>query len=348
MFARKDGNLSAWAIWGQFLLVAGVIAYSGTQLSRYGDILAEKTGMGRTWLGLVVLATVTSLPEMATGISAVLWVHAPDITVGDLLGSCVFNLLILAGVDLLHPPGPVLTAADRGHLLGVAFGIIMLGVTVMGLLPPPFPVSRITLGHIGLSSLVLWFCYLVAMRSIFRYQRRERAAFLAEQEEMPVYDNASFSGALWKFGLNALVVAAAGAWMPRVAADLAGLMGWHLSLVGTIFVAIATSLPELAVTMGALRLGAVDLAVGNLFGSNLINLAVLGLMDALYLPGPLLQAVAPEHAATGVMAIIMTGIAGAELVYRPQKKPLRWISAGAFFMAFLYAAYIFLQFLTKG
>lgn len=348
MITRKEEILSGLSIWAQFLLLAGVIAFSGTQLSRYGDILAEKTGMGRTWLGLVVLATVTSLPEMATGLSAVLWVKVPDITVGDLLGSCVFNLLILAGVDLLHHPGPVLTAADRGHLLGVAFGVIMLGVTVMGLLPPPSPVSRITIGHIGLSAPVLWFCYLVAMRSIFRYQRRERAALLAEPEEKTVYDHISFSAALLKFGLNALVVVAAGIWLPRVADHLAGLMGWHLSLVGTIFVAAATSLPELAVTVGALRLPAVDLAVGNLFGSNLINLALLGLMDMLYLPGPLLQAVAPEHAATGVLAIIMTGIGGAELVYRPRKKLLQWMSAGAFLMAFLYAAYIFLQMMAKG
>jgi len=340
--------LSGWSIWGQFLLLAGAIAYSGAQLSRYGDILAEKTGMGRTWLGLVVLAAVTSLPELSTGISAVLWVHVPDITVGDLLGACVFNLLILAGVDLLHPPGPALTATDRGHLLGVSFGIIMLGVTVMGLLPPPSPVSRLALVHVGLSAPVLWFCYLVAMRSIFRYQRRERAAFLAEEEEKRIYDHISFSRASLKFGINALVVVAAGAWLPRVAEGLAGLMGWNLSLVGTIFVAAATTLPELAVTVGALRLGALDLAVGNLFGSNLINLAILGLMDVLYFPGPLLQAVAPEHAATGVLAIIMTGIAGAELVYRPHKKLLRWMSAGAFFMAFLYAAYIFLSIMAKG
>jgi len=339
--------LSGWTIWGQFLLLGGAIAFSGAKLCRYGDILAEKTGMGRTWLGLVVLASVTSLPEMSTGISAVPWVDAPDITVGDLLGSCVFNLLILAMVDLLHPPGPALTAADRGHLLGVAFGAIMLGVTVMGLLPPPSPVSRIVLVHVGLSAPVLWFCYLVAMRSIFRYQRRERAAFLAEQEEKTVYDYISLPAASLKFGINALVVVAAGIWLARVADDLAGLMGWRLSLVGTIFVAVATSLPELAVTLGALRLGAVDLAVGNLFGSNLINLALLGLMDLLYFPGPLLQSVAPEHAATGVLAIIMTGIAGAELVYRPKKKSLRWISAGAFFMAFLYAAYIFLHMIAR-
>jgi len=330
----------------QFLVCTGVIAFSGSQLSKYGDILAEKTGLGRTWIGLVVLATVTSLPETATGVSAVLWVNAPDITVGDLLGSCVFNLLILAVVDLLYPPGPALTAADRGHMLAAAFGVVILGVAVLGVMAPS-PLAEFHFAHIGLSTPVLIICYLVAMRAIYRYQRRERAAYLAEAEEELVYNHLGLPQVAVKFGVNALVVVVAGIWLPQVATNLAGLLGWHQSTMGTVLVAAATSLPELVVTLGALNLGAVDLAVGNLFGSNLINLALLGVMDLLYREAPILQVAAPEHAVTGLMAILMTGIAAGELVYRPQKKALRWISTGAFLLAFLYAAHIFLQMLSK-
>lgn len=333
-------------VWLQFFLISGAIAVSGTQLSKFADVLAEKTGMGRTWLGLVVLAAVTSLPEMSNGVSAVLWVKVPDIAVGDLLGSCVFNLLILAIVDLLHPPGPVLTVAHRGHILAGSFGVVMLGVAVMGVMAPK-PFVYITLAHVGFSAPVLLLCYLLAMRSVFRYQRRERAAYLAEHEEKLLYGHITLNTAALKFGLNAAVVMAAGVFMPRVAASLAQLMGWQQSMVGTIFVAAATSLPELVVTMAALRLGAVDLAVGNLFGSNLVNLALLGLMELLYLQGPMLEMVSRQHAGTGVMAMVMTGIAMAEMVYRPQKKALRWMSIGAFALAFLYAAHIFLQMLAE-
>jgi cation:H+ antiporter len=100
------------------------------------------------------------------------------------------------------------------------------------------------------------------------------------------------------------------------------------------------------VTLSALRLGAVDLAVGNLFGSNLINLGILGLMGLLYVKAPLLQVVSAKHVSTGVMTVIMTGIAAAEMMYRPQKKALRWMSLGAFILAFLYAAHIFVQIMT--
>jgi cation:H+ antiporter len=335
-----------WNVWLQFFICTAAIAVCGAQVSRYADILAEKTGMGRTWMGLVVLAAVTSLPETATGVSAVLWVGAPDITVGDLMGACAFNLLLLAVTDLLHPLGPALTAADRGHLLGASFGVIMLGVVAMGIIGPS-PLALITFHHVGLSTPVLLFCYLVAMRSVFRYQRRQRAAYLAEHEEVLIYRDIGLGVTIAKFAVSALVVVAAGSWLPRVADDLAHLMGWHQSLVATIFVAASTTLPELVVTVGALRLGAVDLAVGNLFGSNLFNLALLGVMDLLYFKEPILRVVAPAHAGTAVLAILMTGIAAAELTYGPEKKALRRVSLGAFFLAFLYAAYILLLMLSR-
>jgi len=337
--------LAGWSVWLQFAVIAGAITVAGSRLSKYGDVLAEKTGMGRTWLGLVVLATVTSLPEMATGVSAVTWVQAPDLTVGDLLGSCMFNLLILALVDLFHPPGPVLTAAHRGHLLAACFVVVMLGVAVMGLMATP-TLTGITLGHVDLSSPILILCYLVAMHSLFRYQRRDRESYLSEHEETLLYEEVGLRAASVKFTFYALVVVAAGIFLPRVAARIAAVMGWQQSVVGTVFVAAATSLPEVVVTLSALRLGAVDLAVGNLFGSNLVNLGILGLMGLLYVKGPLLQMVAANHAGTGVMAVIMTGIAATEMMYRPQKKTLRWMSLGAFILAFLYAAHIFVQMLA--
>jgi len=93
-------------------------------------------------------------------------------------------------------------------------------------------------------------------------------------------------------------------------------------------------------------LEAVDLAVGDRLGSLLVNVAMLGVMDLLYLQGALLQSVGLEHASTGVTVMVMVGIAIAEMIYRPQKKALRWMSLGAFLLAFLYAPHIFVQMLT--
>ncbi len=80
--------------WLEFSLCAALIAVAGTKLSRYGDIIADKTGLGGAWIGLVLMATVTSLPELVTGVSAVALADAPDIAVGNVLGACIINLTI--------------------------------------------------------------------------------------------------------------------------------------------------------------------------------------------------------------------------------------------------------------
>ena len=104
-------------LWIEFLICTSLIVYSGTKLSKYGDIIAEKTGLGGTWIGVVLMASVTSFPELVTGISSVTYAGVPDIAVGDVLGSCVFNMLILAILDALYRPMPISAKAHHGHIL---------------------------------------------------------------------------------------------------------------------------------------------------------------------------------------------------------------------------------------
>jgi len=64
-------------LWIEFIICTAVIVYSGTKLTKYGDIIAEKTGLGRAWIGLILMASVTSLPELVTGISSVTFAECP-------------------------------------------------------------------------------------------------------------------------------------------------------------------------------------------------------------------------------------------------------------------------------
>ena len=88
-------------VWLQFIACTAAIVYSGSRLSRYGDIIAEKTGLGRFWVGALLVAMVTSLPELISGVSAVTVFDLPEIAVGGVIGSCMFNVLIIALVDAL-------------------------------------------------------------------------------------------------------------------------------------------------------------------------------------------------------------------------------------------------------
>ena len=331
-----------WIEWLQFLGCMVLIALSGSRLSRYGDMLAEKSGLGRTWMGLAGLALVTSLPELVSSSTAILWVKAPNLAVGTIMGAVTFILLILSLADLSYTPRPIFTAAARGHVLAGAFVIVMLALATMAIMAGT-PISVIKFGHIEASSPILLLCYLMAMRATYRFQKRERSHLGEEEKKELLYQDVPLNTALLKFGLYALIVILVSIWVSLVAEKLARLMGWHLSVMGTFFLAAVTTAPELVVTLVALRLGAVNLAVGNLLGSILVDVAVLGLLDFLYFPGPLLRAVSTGNASTGLVAILMMGVALAELAYRPERKMLRYMSLGAFLLAFLYASSIFIQ-----
>jgi cation:H+ antiporter len=315
----------------QFVLCAGLIAVAGFALSRSADRLGKAHGWGRGWVGLALLATVTSLPELASGLSAVVLVDAPNLAVGNALGACVVNLAFLVVVDLLQRQQPMYRQAGTTHLLSAGFGVVMLGFVAMSLITArAVPV----LLHVGLYSPVLLGLYLLALRSVFHHEQAQRDA---APPRAPEVDSVSVRREWQRFGAAALVVLAAGSWLPQAADSLAQALGLSRSFVGTVFMALATTLPEMAVTVSALRLGALDMAIGNLLGSNLFNIAILALDDLAYTRGPLLADAAPAHAGTAASALVMTGLVIVGLVMRPQGRVLRvasWISVG------LFAAYV--------
>jgi len=165
------------------------------------------------------------------------------------------------------------------------------------------------------------------MRVVFSYEKKQMAAYVEEAAER--YPHLTLTQAIVRFLLAALVVVGTGTWLPFVGEDIAGLYDWNTSFVGALFIAAATSLPELAVTLSALRLGALDMAIGNLLGSNLFNLLILAVDDVFYWRGPLLSHVSATHAISVMSALTMTGAVIVGLLYRPPGRLFRtvgWIS----------------------
>jgi cation:H+ antiporter len=321
----------------QMAACAGLIAVAGFRLSASVDRLADAHGWGRGWAGLALLSTVTSLPELASGISAVTLVDAPNLAIGDALGSCAVNLAFLAVVDLLQRHQPMYREASTTHLLSAGFGVVMLGFVSLSLVAGRQVPSLL---HVGVYSPLLLALYLVALRSVFGHERELRAAAPA-----PGAQEVAVGREWWRFGLSAALVVAAGTWLPALADGLAQATGLSRSFAGAVFMALVTSLPEMAVTVAALRLGALDLAIANLLGSNLFNVAILAVDDLLYTRGPLLAAAAPQQAASAAAALLMTGLVIVGLVMRPQGRILRvgsWVSLGLVAAYALQAAVLFL------
>lgn len=304
-------------IWIGFLAVTGLILFSGSRLSRYGDMIAEKTGLSRLWLGMVLMAAVTSLPELATGLSSVLLAGLPDIAVGDILGSCVFNLAILSIIDALSRKKPLYSLAHQGNLLTAGMFMPLISMVGLGLyLGDRLP----ALGWFGFSTPLILVGYLGAMALAFRYEKRGAPTAGIHEPPPDLYLDVPLKRAVVGYVVNAAVVVGSAVFLPRIAEGLAEMTGLGRTFVGTIFVALSTSLPELTVTISSFRLGAVDMAVGNLFGSNLFNMAILALDDLLYVRGPLLSAVEPQHIVSVFAVLAMNGLAAAGLIYRSDRK----------------------------
>ncbi len=333
---------AALVIWAKFIGCVIAVGVAGTQLSLYGDIIAEKTGLSGSWIGLVLLATATSLPELITGISAVTIAHAPNITLGNLLGSCVFNLTTLVLIDLVHRGESVYRRAHQGHVLSAAYGVALIGLVGVNL-QIDGKIALPSLGHVGVYTPVIIVLYFIAMRSIFLYERAKLSDFVEGMTDR--YRSITLRRALFGYLTAGAVIVGAGVAMPFIATELATMMGWSDSFVGTFLVAAATTLPELAVTIGALRLGAVDMAIANLLGSNLFDIAIIGIDDLFFLPGPILSHVSPIHGVSALSAMIMTSLAIIGLFGRTGTRifgTIGWVSLGLFTVYLLNALGLYL------
>jgi cation:H+ antiporter len=332
-------------IWLQFAFCVAVITIAGYRLSIYGSVIADRTGMGDTLVGLVLIATVTSLPELITGISAISLANAPDIAIGSLLGSCVFNLALLVILDFLYREQSVYSKAHQGHVLSAGFGIVVIGFTGFSVLESAVGVLP-SLGPIGVYTPVIIVTYLLATRTVFRYEREHRAEFVEEATgKMP---QISLRTAAIHYGLAALVVVAAGAWLPVIGNNIASEMGWQQSFVGTLLIAFATSMPELVVTIAALRLGALNMAIGNLLGSNLFNIVIVPVVDMVYLKGPILSHVSSVHAVSAMSAMIMTGIFIIGLFYRARTRLYRTVGWASLMLFSVYLINSYILFIHGG
>ncbi|HXF94446.1 MAG TPA: hypothetical protein VNK46_16975 [Nitrospiraceae bacterium] len=314
-----------WTTWGLFALSAVTIVIAGTKLSQYGDRIAELTGLGRLWIGVLLMAAATSLPEVFTTMSASL-LKAPDLAAGDLFGAGMSNMLTLGLIDLLHRKKRVWQQAAFEHTLVASLAMVLTGLAAFLVLLRP----DIEHAGIGLSSVLLLMIYVLGMRVVFRQEdvkRRQReqeavveAAVLAA--DGPVGRRAALRWASAGFAVAALALLVAAPILAGSAREIAEQTGVSATYIGTSLVAITTSLPELVTSLAAVRLGAFDLAVGNLFGSNAFNMAAFFFADAAFREGPLLSAVDPAHALTALWSILLMNIGLMGIMYRVEKRYL--------------------------
>lgn len=300
----------------EFALTATVIIFAGTYLSHFADQIAERTGFGRLLIGSILLAGATSLPELSVDVSAVRKGMA-DLALGDLMGSCLFNLLILALLDLsYHSKGRMLSRQAARHALSGNVSAALAALMALSLMTQPILAGGEMLGitH-GLWLILLG--YVFGVRLVYCDLQASRAE--APPEAMDAEPHGSWHRPALGFAVAAAAIVTAGPFMAEAAGVIADASGLGKSFVGTTLVAFSTSLPELVASFAALRMGAHDLAIGNILGSNAFNMLLLIPLDLVH-KGPLLAAVSKNHAITCLATIVATLIVVLGQLYQVERR----------------------------
>ena len=249
-------------------------------------------------------------------------------------------MLLLALVDMFSFQVPLLRRAAINHTLTMALGAMLMVVAIIFvLLAVPVP----TLGWVGVDSLLLIALYFGGLWLIQK-EGQLTAGPGGVDEVMPGADFPSLRKGVLGFAAAAIVLMLAVPELVKATADIAEITGLGTTFVGTALLSLVTSLPELIAAIAAVRLGAPDLAIGNLFGSNIFNMLGLGLADFFYTDGRFLGDIDPSFALVGLLGLLLMIMALIGNLARIERK-IFYIEVDAVLMILVYLAGMYLLFM---
>ena len=274
---------------------ACVVVFCGAKLAVYGDVLATLTGWGRLFVGSLLMAFATSLPELSANVSAVrLDPPNPELALGDILGSNMLNIFILAAVALGFGAKRFLVsvAPEQGYLIVAASVLTGLALLLAGL------GISVSLWEVGLSSVVLIVVFIIGMWVVYKTRPQDGNEYDSE----PLMG----LGRAWAlFGLVAAGVLVSGFFLAWSADQIAEITGIASSTLGILLMAVVTSMPEISSTIAAARMGAADLGVAGLYGSCAFNISILFFSDIFFRDGIVVNHMQSGHFVAGGVAVGM-------------------------------------------
>lgn len=300
----------------QFLGSALIIIFAGHYLTKSADKIADLTGWGKMFVGSLLLAGATSFPELMVDIKSVR-MNLPDLAVGDLLGSSLFNLLILATLDFTFPSAFRRTAfspAFLHHSLSAVLTIILTAIVGIAI------ISKIETSILGVSifSWAIVIIYFFGIRLTYMNGAKENVSEKIDNKHSFLKKKQLFISFFY-FLCSTSVIVVTAPFLVNSADQISQMSGLGHTFIGTTLVALSTSLPELVATIAAFRLGSPDLALGNIFGSNAFNMILFVPLDYFYASN-LFSTVKSVNALTAFGIIAATGTAVMGQLYRKKER----------------------------
>lgn len=311
-----------------FLLSAVIVVYAAVYLNRFGDVISRKSTLSGAVVGTFLIAGATSLPELTTSLTAV-YIDNPDIAVGNMLGSNVFNLLIIAVVDMIYRKRKMFNSIDEKQHMPTAVAGIVFTLIVVAALILPFDFS---LFNIGIEMFILVGLYIAATRFINQGEEEEI------DEAAAVGKDYSLKGAVTGFIITALLVFASGSALSISGDQLAQQTGMSSSFVGSFLIAASTSLPELVTVLVAMKMSNYGMALGSILGSNLFNLQLLAVTDIFYQKGAILQSLSSTHLPVALLSAAMLFLTVFMVNRKPKENSFRYAVPSLIMIVIYFAA----------
>lgn len=322
--------------WLQFIISAAVVVFAANKLAEYGDVIAVRTKLGGVFVGTILLAGATSLPELIASISA-FREGFPNLAAGNFFGSNMVNVVLIALVDLINFQVPLLRRVAVNHALTAALTTVLMLVAVIAILGH----VDMAIGWVGVDSLLLIILY---FGGVWLIQREGKAQVATPITVEPGPEFPSLRRGLIGFGITAVVLVLVVPFLVSASSGIAAITGLGTGFIGTALLSIVTSLPELIAALAAMRMNAFDMAVGNLFGSSVFNMLALGLADFFYTDGRFLEAIDENFVLVGLLGLLLTNMALVGNLARVERKFL-FIEIDAIAIIIVYILGMYLLFL---
>ncbi|MEE6132056.1 cation transporter [Priestia aryabhattai] len=283
-----------------FGISAAITVFLAIRLSIYADAIERKSALSGVLIALL-LGGATSLPEITTSVTSII-ISNPDLAVGNVLGSNLFNVMILATLDLFFRKHEIMTYASKENRYTSLLTIFLSFLVAASLF---FNIPYHIFG-VGIDTVILIIVYFIGVKIISTYAAEHSEG---EKQEENLQDRGpTLKRAVVGFSVAAVFIMVFGSILTISGDRIAVITGLGASFVGSFLVAASTSLPEAVSVAIGIRLKNYKLAIGGIVGSNLFNLLILAGTDVFYRKGALLSAASSSHLYTIVASMILISI----------------------------------------
>lgn len=254
-----------------YLLLAAAVVFLSNKASVYVDQIDKKTNLSGAFIGGVMLSAVTSLPELFTSISATIMLDKPGLCIGNILGSDLFNIAVLALLMLIFFKAFGGTDVAKSHLKVTAFVVLIYIVLVLNMTG----ILDFDILSVNITSIIIIVLYIIGVKSM---AADESEAADNDTDESPL----TLKQIVIRFVFVSIGIIALSIAITYVTDAISERLNLGAGLAGALFLGIATSLPEVSSTIALFKMRNYNIAIGNIIGSNLFNFIILGLADIVY------------------------------------------------------------------